>query len=109
MLQRSSQPAGWRANNQSISIFDLLTTMTDREAFNEFARGAAFVIVVMGVFVLFIATLDHFGSEPEPKFKVVDHYKQCDVVRYTDDTQRWHYFLDCRRVKSSEPFYENNQ
>ena len=72
----------------------------EKEAFRGFARGVTFVIVVMGVFVLFIATLGHFGSEPEPKFQVVDHYRQCDVVRYTDDTQRWHYFLDCPQGKN---------
>ena len=35
-------------------------------------------------------------EEPTEKFKVVDQYGSCDVVRYTDDTNRWHYFLDCK-------------
>jgi hypothetical protein len=34
-------------------------------------------------------------SEPQPKFQVVDKYKNCDVIRYTDTTQRWHYFFKC--------------
>jgi len=72
--------------------------MTDKEAFNEFAKGASFVIVVMGVFGLFIATLGTPGSEPEEKFKVVDKYEECAVVRYTDPSNTWHYFLDCRKA-----------
>ena len=30
-----------------------------------------------------------------PKFEVVDTYKNCEVVRWTDPSQRWQYFLDC--------------
>jgi hypothetical protein len=71
--------------------------MTDKEAFNEFAKGATFVIVVMGVFVLFIATIGTPKVEPEKKFVTIDKYEECNVVRYTDETQRWHYFLDCRK------------
>ena len=74
--------------------------MTDKEAFNEFARGAAFMIGVVALVGLGIAIIGNFDPEPQPKFKVVDHYKQCDVVRYTDDTQRWQYFLDCSRGKN---------
>jgi len=72
--------------------------MTDKEALREFARGATFVIVIMGVIVMGIGILGTFDKEmtPEQKFQVVDSYKGCDVVRYTDETQRWHYFLDCR-------------
>ena len=69
--------------------------MADKEALNEFAKGATFVIVVMGVFALFIATIGSPNVKPAEKFKVVDTYEKCNVVRYTDETQRWHYFLDC--------------
>ena len=71
--------------------------MTDKEAFNEFAKGASFVIVVMGVFVLFLGLIGTPEVKPTEKFKVVDKYGDCNVIRYTDDTQRWHYFLDCRK------------
>lgn len=71
--------------------------MTDKEAFNEFAKGATFIIVVMGVFVLFLGLIGTREVEPTEKFKVVDKYGDCEVVRYTDETQRWHYFLDCRK------------
>jgi hypothetical protein len=32
---------------------------------------------------------------PAPRFRTVDSYHGCDIVRYQDDTNRWHYFLDC--------------
>lgn len=37
------------------------------------------------------------SADPEPveKFKVVDRYENCDVVRYTDYTNRWNYLLHC--------------
>jgi hypothetical protein len=31
------------------------------------------------------------------KFEVVDRYQGCEVVRYTDPSNRWNYFLDCRQ------------
>ena len=71
--------------------------MTDKKAFNEFAKGASFVIGVMAAFGLFIAIISTHGSEPEEKFKVVDKYEECSVVRYTDPSNNWHYFLDCRK------------
>lgn len=76
--------------------------MTDREAFNEFARGVALGIGIVAVLGLIIAIVGTEDISPEKKFQVVDRYKQCDVVRYTDDTQRWHYFLDCSVNRTSE-------
>ena len=41
-------------------------------------------------------------SKPETtgeKFKVVDSYKGCDVVQYTDSSQRYQYFLYCSWTK----------
>lgn len=73
--------------------------MTNREAFNEFARGVTLTIGVMGIFVLLVAMLSKPDGKPREKFEVVDHYGTCAVVRYTDDSQRWHYFLDCREVR----------
>jgi hypothetical protein len=36
-------------------------------------------------------------SPPERKFKVVDRYNGCDVVRYTPDySAKFAYFLDCK-------------
>jgi len=67
--------------------------MTNREAFIEVARGAVLGLGIMGVFILFIALIG--TPEPTEKFTVVDKYKGCDVVRYTDRSNDWHYLLDC--------------
>ena len=70
--------------------------MTDKEAFREFAKGASCVIVIMVVFTLIIATIGTPETDTSEKFVVVDKYKECDVVRYTDRSNSWHYMLDCR-------------
>jgi hypothetical protein len=73
----------------------------EKEAFRGFARGVTFVIVVMGVFFLFIALIGTPDTKPEAKFKVVETYRGCDVVRYTDPGDaRYHYFLDCPQGKN---------
>jgi hypothetical protein len=77
--------------------------MTDKEAFNEFARGVAFTIGSVGVLFLIVAI---FGTvdpqpvaEPVPSkgiFKVIDHYKDCDLVQYQYGLlSEYKYFLDC--------------
>jgi len=75
---------------------------SNKEAFREFARGATFVIVVMGVVAMFVALLGTQETKltPEQKFQVVDTYRDCEVVRYTDPSNSWNYFLDCSRVKT---------
>lgn len=73
--------------------------MTDREALIEFLKGAGFVLLMLGTFAFIVGTIGLQNREPQEKYKVVDHYGTCAVVRYTDDTQRWHYFLDCREVR----------
>lgn len=40
------------------------------------------------------------GSDNSQKFKVIDSYHSCDIVRYTDLTNRFHYFMDCKNGKS---------
>jgi hypothetical protein len=72
---------------------------TNREAFLEFTKGATFVLTVFAVFGLILAVFSNSEEEPREKYKVVDHYGTCAVVRYTDDSNRWHYFLDCREVR----------
>ena len=68
---------------------------TDREAFNEFFRGGTFVLAILATFLLVVAIIGKPEEEPQQKFKVVDTYKGCDIVRYTDPSNRWNYFLDC--------------
>jgi hypothetical protein len=72
---------------------------TNREAFLEFTKGATFVLTVLAVFGLVLVMFSNWEEEPQEKYKVVDHYGTCAVVRYTDDSNRWHYFLDCREVR----------
>jgi hypothetical protein len=70
--------------------------MTDKEAFNEFAKGVTLTIGVMSACIFLLVQITSADPTPEKKFEVVDKYGDCNVVRYTDETQRWHYFLDCR-------------
>lgn len=68
---------------------------TDREASTEIARGLTFVIATV-IGVVFIVLLQSGVDDASPaKYEVVDKYEQCDVVRYVDKTNRWHYFLHC--------------
>ncbi len=70
----------------------------NKEAFKEFARGVSFTIVVLGVLALLIAIFGTPNEEPVEKFKVVDKYNDCNVVRYgPDGGARYSYFLDCGR------------
>lgn len=68
-------------------------TQDDYDALKEFLKGVMFV----GVLVLLALAIANWGEDgtPEKKFEVVDQYKGCDIVRYTDPSTRWHYFLDC--------------
>ena len=70
--------------------------MTNQEAFNEFARGFSVALATFGVMILFITMITPDDPAPEKKFEVVDKYGECNVVRYTDRSSNWHYFLDCR-------------
>jgi hypothetical protein len=51
------------------------------------------MIVVTGLLLLGFATFK--DVESVEKFKVIDKYKNCNVIRYTDPTNRWHYLLHC--------------
>jgi hypothetical protein len=55
-----------------------------------------FVLLLYGIF----GTADKADREAVivekyQKFEVVDTYKNCSVVRYTDPSQRWNYLLHC--------------
>jgi hypothetical protein len=58
------------------------------------------VIVGMGVLSLFMVINpreDVKPVEPDQKFEVVDTYKGCDVVRWTNNQlAEYKYFLDCK-------------
>lgn len=58
--------------------------------FEGIAWSIAFTGVVAIAFAIFTQHI-----EPVEKFKVVDSYGECSVIRYTDPTNRWHYLLKC--------------
>jgi len=57
-------------------------------------RSVATSIAILGFMILTYAVVENNG-EPVEKFKVIDRYKNCDVVRYTDPSNQWHYLLHC--------------
>lgn len=69
--------------------------MTDLKPF------IAALIVFPGFLLLFYGIL--FTNEPREenlgKFQVIDTYEDCKVIRYTDTTKRWYYFLQCPQTK----------
>ena len=73
---------------------------SNREAAIEFVRGAGFVILTLGAFMVLLVFLGNGSNKAQTKFEVVDTYKGCDVVRYTDRSNNWHYLLDCRDTNS---------
>lgn len=69
---------------------------SNKEAAIEFVRGAAFTLLVTGVVVGFFVAIGKPESNPEDKYKVVDHYGTCAVVRYRPEGKAQDiYFLDC--------------
>ena len=76
--------------------------LDDREALRELMNGAAFVIGILAIAVFIIAVVGIPSDtsdkrKPEEKFKVVDTYGGCDVIRYTDRSNDWNYFLHCKQ------------
>jgi len=56
---------------------------------------AAWFIIVPGLVMVRYSIFGSFDETTKDPFKVVSSYKGCDVVRYTDNSQTWHYFLKC--------------
>jgi len=55
----------------------------------------SFVITAF-ILVLFAMIFQSPDTESE-KFKVIDQYQGCDLIRYTDPWgSRYHYFLHCK-------------
>ena len=51
-------------------------------------------IIIAGLLLIGFATFENV--EPGERFKVVDQYQGCEVIRYTDPTNRWNYLLKCK-------------
>ena len=61
-------------------------------------------ITILAFYVLKPSPQNHIVT-PEKNFAVVDTYKGCDVVRWTDGMQaEYKYFLHCNNTR---PVYEN--
>lgn len=54
---------------------------------------AAAVLVLIGSMLLLLQIAPQ--STKNGQFTVVDRYKDCDVIQYTDPSNRFHYFLTC--------------
>lgn len=57
-------------------------------------RAVATSIAILGFMIITYAIVEN-NAEPTEKFQVVDKYKNCDVIRYTDRSNQWHYLLHC--------------
>ena len=77
--------------------------MAPREMFLQFAKGFSTATVVFGILMLILGILASSDEKPQkgvesPRFGVVDHYRNCDVVRYEPEgAARYSYFLDCNK------------
>ena len=79
-------------------------TTDDKQFFKDFLSGVMLGVGTLGVVGLLAIILngaanwlDAQPSPPDQKFEVVDTYKGCDVVRYTDSSMAtYKYFLDCK-------------
>jgi len=61
-----------------------------------FLRGACVTILGFAVTGL-LASIFLTPDKPKDtsKFEVIAEYEECNVIRYTDPTTRWQYFLKC--------------
>jgi hypothetical protein len=65
-------------------------------------RGFIIFFVGLGVLAFFMNTATNWlEMQPTPqdeRFKVVDKYRGCNVIRYApDNSARYSYFLDCKK------------
>ena len=66
----------------------------------DYYRAVLFGAVVAAFFLsmFYVFTREDKPQKPQSNFEVVDTYKGCDVVRYTNpNLANYQYFLDCRK------------
>ena len=85
---------------EKLNLFHLIwriLILTDKEAMVDFFQGLVTVFVILLVFVAFIVALSRHSPKSTP-LEIVDKYENCDVVRYVDPSNRYHYFLHCPKA-----------
>lgn len=73
-------------------------TQDDKDALKEFLGGAGFVVLVVGLFILFVILLGQSENPPveQQSTKVVGQYKECDIIQwYYGPLAEYKYFLYC--------------
>jgi hypothetical protein len=73
--------------------------MTDFPRTRAFVNGVI-IGVSLSIFSFFAYTLKPNSQPMPPKstFEVIDTYKGCDVVQYTNEyLSHYNYFLDCKK------------
>lgn len=65
----------------------------------ELEKFRSIVVIGVGISAAAILMISVLRPEAQPssKFEVVERYQGCEVVRYTDPSNSWQYFLDCRK------------
>jgi hypothetical protein len=68
--------------------------MTEQQI--HFIRGCCVTILAFAAIGL-LASILLPSNKPRDKsnFEIIDTYKNCNVIRYTDPSSNWHYFLRC--------------
>ncbi len=73
-------------------------TEDDKDALKEFLQGAAAVVAVVGLFILFVILLGQSENPPveSQSAKVVGQYKECDIIQWHyGPLAEYKYFLHC--------------
>ncbi len=73
-------------------------TEDDKDALKEFLQGAAAIVAVVGLFILFVILLGQSENPPveSQSTKVVGQYKECDIIQWHyGPLAEYKYFLHC--------------
>jgi hypothetical protein len=82
-------------SSSSYNLKDMDSTMSEKNRRLRMIMSTfSCMIVITGLLLIGFATFK--DVEPIEKFKVVDQYQGCEVIRYTDPTNRWNYLLKCK-------------
>ena len=72
--------------------------MTNTDYYRAVLLGFVIGMASLSLIVQISTREDVKPVEPKSNFEVVDTYKGCDVVRYTDSSMAtYKYFLDCNK------------